>query len=276
MENAEEIRIRIGQQTEVLIDNIPTFINYVPTHEDIIQIMQKACNYSLYAYDKEISQGFITLQGGHRIGFVGRAIYENNQLISIDNFNALNIRLAKQIANADEFILPHITYNGKFCSSLIISPPGIGKTTLLRELTKHLSDGTPINRSYKICLIDERNEISACVNGTPQFDVGKRTDIFYSIDKSEGIMISIRSMSPEIIVTDEISTEADIYTIKKALLSGVKVLASAHGDSIKDIFEKLPQITTINAFEKYVLIQRNGNVVNPLIIYNRQEVTNDK
>lgn len=271
---AEEIRLRVYQKAEIVANKKFYQIDFTVSSDDIINIMQKAFHYSLYAHDKELSNGFITLNGGHRMGFSGQATYKQNVLISLGNFNSLNIRLARQVKNADINILPNLIEQDEFQSSLIISPPGVGKTTLLRELTKNLSEGSSYNRSYKVSLIDERNEISSCVDGVSQMDVGARTDIFYMIDKSDGINMAIRSMSPEIIVTDEIGTDNDVSSIKKALLSGVKILASAHGASFEDVFRKMPQIISLNAFENYIVIHRVDNIIYPLQIHTHSsEVT---
>ena len=172
--------------------------------------------------------------------------------------SSLNFRVARQVIGAGDKIINLIKKNGIFENTLIISPPGVGKTTVLRDIVRQIS-----NCGYEVSLIDERTEIAACFNGIPQNDVGKRTDVMDGVNKDDGIRMMVRSMRPDFVATDEIGTDDDAEAIMYAINSGVKVIATAHGNNIQDLnrSERLKKLIEHGLFKKIIVMSNTGVVV---------------
>lgn len=239
----DEIRLRTNKPLSFVVNNTIRYITsdsgdkYILSKEDILGVYRALCENSLYAYIDEIKNGFITIKGGHRVGFVGRVIRNDEKIVNIKDINSINIRIAREIkgcARAIYDILPYkIGDMDEIKSALIISPPGGGKTTVLRDLTRLISDG-----GKKVGVVDDRCEISAMYSGMAQNDIGKNTDVIENSGKSLGIEILMRTMSPNVIVTDEIVSEKDVEAICMAHGSGVAIIASVHGNSFDEILNK--------------------------------------
>lgn len=261
-----ELRLRIGQPISIdyaglyflcekgITDKYNEAI--LCTKNMINEIMNNVTEKSLYAYNEEIKQGFITTKGGIRIGLCGECVYEGANIKTIKSFTSLNIRIPHQIRNCSLKILPYIT-TPDIQSTLILSPPGGGKTTILKDLSYQIS-----NRFFKnVLIIDERNEIANCVNGMPQNNVGEFCDIITNSSKQFGLENGIRSMKPEIVITDEIANQGDIDAIEYALGCGVKVIATAHCCSLNElkIKQNFDKIINNKLFDRYVVLStRNG------------------
>lgn len=234
-DNLEEIRIRVKCPIVLKFNGEEKLINYIPNSEDMLTIMQLICENSIYSYQKQISSGFVTLQGGHRVGVVGSCVIENNRVINIKYINSFNFRIAKQVIGAGKLVLKYILHDNKVLNTLIVSPPGHGKTTILRDVARLLSTGTDDFYGFDVGIIDERSEIASLYKGIPQNNVGMRTDIIENISKSDGMKILVRSMAPKVIIADEIGIEEDVYAINYALCSGCKGIFTAHGSNFEDI-----------------------------------------
>ncbi len=277
-EKAEEIRIRLDRNITfktfdkeyfVLknMDISEIFLEdkiYKPTIEDISQTIETMSDYSIYALEQELKNGFITLKGGFRVGITGKVIIEDNKIKTIRNISSINIRIAREIIGCSNHILKYI-YTPNIKSTMIISPPNCGKTTLLRDIIKNISDC-----KENVGLIDERSEIAGTYMGKIQLDVGKRTDILDRCPKSEGMLMLLRSMSPSVIAVDEIGSNDDIYAIEKISNSGIKIICTIHAYNMEDIKQKnnLKNILNKKIFERYIILNRKNGICNVDKIYN--------
>jgi stage III sporulation protein AA len=261
-EKLQEIRLRVGQPLIMQYDNKEMlYQDMIVTREDISQCMQYVSEYSIYAYQEDIRQGFITVRGGHRIGLIGKAVFENGNIKSQKFISFINIRVAHQVLGCADSVMEFVTKDGKLSHTLIISPPGCGKTTLLRDIIRQLSFGTT-QKPHKICVVDERSEIAACFEGVPQNDVGPRTDVLDCCFKATGMLMLIRSMSPDIIAIDEIGGSADIDAIKYIINCGCTVIGTVHGFSCEDILHKpdLQSLIKKNIFSRLIVLSANHGV----------------
>lgn len=240
LKNIQEIRLNIDKPIIVLSNNKEIILNYKVLDRDLKAIMQKISNYSLYAFEEEIRQGYITIEGGHRIGLSGQCVMEKGTVKTIKNISSMNIRVCREVKGCSRQIINSIIENGQVLNTLIISPPKCGKTTMLRDLTRNISDGIDsVNfLGKRTVVIDERSEIASCFRGVPQMDVGFRTSVYDSCLKSEGMIMAIRSMAPEVITCDEIGTYKDIESLVLAYNSGVNIIATIHGNNIEDLYKR--------------------------------------
>lgn len=291
--NIEEIRLRVNKPLIINGDSQDYFYNdingdldlvmrnpYIVTKEDIEDTFQIICKYSVHSFMDDIKKGFITLRGGHRIGIVGKVIIENGQVKNIKHISSLNIRVSREIKGCSKKVLPHIIKNkNQINNTIIISPPQCGKTTILRDIVRNISNG---NREYgfsgvKVALIDERNEIAGSCMGIAQLDVGMRTDVMETCPKDLGIMMVLRSMSPNVIVTDEIGNEKEIKALYTALNGGVSLITTVHGDSIEDILHRteLKRLLDGDLFRKVIILSsRNGpGTIEKFMIYRKRDGT---
>lgn len=244
----QEIRLRAGRPVTVQYGGKFRFLSRAGTTDDagnaliseaeeVRACVMNATEHSIYAYNDDIKNGYITLQGGVRLGICGEAVTENAKIITIKNYSAVNIRIPHEILGFASGIMPDIVANN--CSALILSPPGAGKTTLLRDIARQLSDG-----GRNVLIIDERGEIACCAGGVPSMDVGTRTDVYTGGSKRHAVECGIRAMRPDVIVTDEIFGDEDAEILKEAAGSGISVIASAHASdprsfATRGISEKL-------------------------------------
>ena len=236
----EEIRIRVKMPIILKLGQAEILIEYKPSQEEILEILQQICDNSIYSYQNQICNGFITIPGGHRVGIAGNVVIKDGKVINISYISSLNFRIAKQIIGASDKIIKYVinsNYKNSIYNTLIVSPPGVGKTTILRDLIRRLSNGIEQMqfKGLTIGVVDERGEIAAMYRGVPQNDLGCRTDILDGIPKHIGMPMLIRSMSPNVIVADEIGNKEDTEAIKYAMCCGIKGIFTAHGSSLEDI-----------------------------------------
>ena len=292
LQQLEEIRIRTNTDTLLISGGREYSLRDGGeiTAEVLEEILNRLLDYSYYAYEEELSRGYITIEGGHRVGICGRVTLENGQVHLIKDVSSLNIRRSREITGASEKILGAVLSPAKapaesvpnagipagcggdrspvpsdtsgVCPSaaecgrmvvrntLIISPPKCGKTTMLRDLARNLS-----NAGFRIGICDERSEIAGCYDGKTSYDLGPRTDVLDGCPKADGILMLIRAMSPDVVMTDEIGKPEDAAAIRSALSAGVKIITTIHGSSFEDAAKSaVGGLITDHVFETLIFL----------------------
>jgi stage III sporulation protein AA len=254
----EEIRIRINRPIEITMKGIPRFIAYVIQPEDAAQLLNKISQFSLYTMEEELKRGYITVAGGHRIGLAGKVILEAGMVKAIRDISSFNIRIAKEKIGIADPLIPFIR-EGNWLHAMIIGPPQTGKTTLLRDIARVISTGDQNIRAEKVGIVDERSEIAGCINGVPQLTFGPRVDILDACPKAEGMMMMIRSMSPDVLIVDEIGRKEDAEAIMEAVNAGIRLIMTTHGSSIQEIKNRpsLKEILEREIFQRFILLNRD-------------------
>lgn len=274
-EYLQEIKLRIGQPLILVYKGeelVPGGIRdkpHIVTAEEIRETLDYVSGYSLYALEQEMRQGFITIEGGHRVGVTGQAILEEGKVRNIKYISSINIRMAHEVPGCADKVFPYITYNRQLAHTMIISPPGCGKTTLLRDIVRQVSDGNEWVRGMTVGVVDERSEIGGSYMGIAQNHLGVRTDVLDGCPKAEGMIMLIRSMGPQVIAVDEIGMESDVHAIEYAMHCGCKMLVTAHGSSIEEIAKKpeLDRMIEAQAFERYIVLENKEQVGQVSAIY---------
>jgi len=275
-DSAEEVRVREGRPLEIVYGGGYGFLNadgslgplpdsaYRPSREDCVRLLELLTNHSVYSFEEELKRGFITVRGGHRVGLAGRTVLEHGKVKQIRDVCGFNIRLARELKDTGKAVLPRImdAEARTVHHTLVVSPPQAGKTTLIRDLARLISYGSwPSHlpgEGRKVGIVDERSELAACERGVPRFDVGPRTDVMDGCPKAEGMMMMIRSMSPEVLIVDEIGREEDAEAVREAMHAGIRVIASAHGRSPEDILKRpaLRGLAEEEFFGRFVVLSR--------------------
>ncbi len=275
--NVEEIRLRNGLPLNIYCMNSDYFvtedglitknkdIGKLVTKQDIIKTFQLISNYSVYAFEEEIKNGFITLKGGHRVGIGGKVLYKNNEVEKIKNISSLNIRIAREKIGVSNKLMQYIVEpSNTIYNTLIVSPPKCGKTTILRDMIRNLSNGLEkFNfKGLKVGVIDERSELAGMYNGIAQHDLGPRVDVLDGCNKKDGTMMLLRAMSPDIIAMDEIGSRDDVEAIHEILKAGVKIIATVHGSSIEDLRSRksLDMLIRDKIFKRYIILDNSKGI----------------
>jgi stage III sporulation protein AA len=226
--------------------------------EEILKTLELMSENSIYAFQDDIRNGFITLAGGHRVGIAGKVVLENGIIKNIKDISALNIRICREVKGCSKKVIKYILNSGSVYNTMIISPPQCGKTTMLRDIARAISNGIPEYnfKGVKVGIIDERSEIAACYRGVPQNDVGVRTDVMDTCPKKLGMELMLRSMSPQVLITDEIGNQGDAEAVAAVLNSGVKIITAAHGYNISELRSRYEVIKMIERkiFERFIVL----------------------
>lgn len=266
IEKITEIRIRLLKKIVVAIGSKYFYLSedgltgnelkaIVAEKTLIDDIVKKACENSVYAYDNQIKNGFLTVCGGIRIGLTGEVVFDKNSVKTLKNINSLVIRVPHEIKGCSLPIMPYLVEK-KFLNALIVSPPGGGKTTMIRDIIYQLSQKS---YCFNVLLVDERFEIANCFNGQATLDVGNFCDILSGTNKNYAFENGVKNLKPDIIATDEISNAKDYDSILYASSCGVSILASIHANGIDDLKQKTDfKILLENkVFSRFIILSQN-------------------
>ncbi len=266
-EQIEEIRLRSGQPLALGLQGQEVFLNpegkltseategYRVTLDQVAATWQRMGRFSVYALEEELRRGFLTLAGGHRVGLAGQFLQEEGRLKQV---TSLNVRLAKELPGIAALVLPYLVENGIVLNTMIVSPPQGGKTTLLRDLIRQISTG--VRRlglpGHKVGVVDERSELAGSMDGVPQLDLGPRTDVLDASPKVEGLWLILRSLSPQVIVTDELGGASEAAALSDAARAGVRILATAHARDWSDLWGRngTRLLSEEKIFQRYVIL----------------------
>ncbi len=248
--DTEEIRVR-AERPVLLRGPQSVALGRIASIEECETMLELACAHSLFAYEQELRGGYVTLEDGSRVGICGRL----NPSGSVSMPGSFNIRMAREIKGAADGLMERITHKDRLLSALILSEPGAGKTTVLRDAARQLSA-----LGLQVGVADERGEIAASVNGVPRLDVGDNTDVMGGCAKCRAMELMIRAMSPQVLITDEIATREDAAAVMDASGCGIRVMASAHAGSAAEIARRrdISAIIAAGAFDKVLLLKRRG------------------
>ena len=253
----EEVRLRAGQMPMVVLngEELPLPADGPVSERELSLTLEVATRASTHTALEQLRQGYFTLRGGHRVGLCGTAVTEDGRVKSFRHLSSLNIRIAHVVSGCGEEVLTRLRAGGSFPNTLILAPPGGGKTTLLRDLVRLLSNG-----GTRVGLADERGEVAALWEGVPQFDVGEHTDVLEGCPKAVGLMLLLRGMNPQILACDEVTDPADCAALERCSNSGVGLLATLHARKVEDLAQK-PLYRALLArglFHRAVVIHRDS------------------
>ena len=232
---AEEVRLRVGRPLALVLPWGERWLEGNPvTGRDLEQLVELASGASFHAVADQVRRGYLTVAGGHRIGLCGSAVLREGEVQGLRNLSSADLRIARQLPGAGEGVLERLCREGRLESTLILAPPGLGKTTLLRDLIRRVSQGEGCH-PLRVALADERGEVAALYRGVPQLEVGPRTDVMEGCPKAQGLMLLLRAMNPQVLAVDEITAPEDVAALRTAVGCGVTLLATAHGRDREDL-----------------------------------------
>lgn len=279
LEHLEEIRVREDRPLEINTRGEYYFLTatgsltehaseaYIPSKVEVHQLLDLMTNHSLYTMEEQLRRGYVTIAGGHRVGLAGRTVLTQGKVSHLREISSFNIRIAREVPGAASGVLPHLLNlkHHRIHHTLLVSPPQHGKTTLLRDLARCIASGHWYHpdarwKALKVGIVDERSEIAGCIKGVPSFDLGYRTDVLDCCPKAEGMMMLIRSMSPDVLIVDELGREDDIVAVRESVHAGVTVIASAHGNDLEEISKRPGLGTLLNEglFSRVVMLKRTA------------------
>ncbi|RIU96063.1 stage III sporulation protein AA [Oceanobacillus picturae] len=279
----QEIRCRLNKQLEIILNTRNEWDTAITlTKQDFTYMVNQLSEFSLYRMEDELREGYITIEGGHRIGIAGKVNTMQGAVKAIQHITFLNIRVAKERIGCADKIMPSL-YHQDYLNTLFVGPPQTGKTTLLRDTARQIASGWKNISARKVGIVDERSEIAGSIKGVPQHNIGPRADVMDACPKAEGMMMMIRSMSPEVLVVDEIGSKKDVQALLEAINAGVIIISSIHGKSLEEL-KKRPSLYNLfeqHVFQRFILLDRKQIPGQVSKVYNEygeiiSEVTEDR
>jgi stage III sporulation protein AA len=235
---------------------------FKPDKSQIFKCVELIGGYSVYAFEEEIRNGYVTLPGGHRVGMTGKAVVEGGRVKTLKNINGLNVRISHEVKGCADDVMGFVVKNGGVVlHTMIISPPGCGKTTLLRDVARQLSDGVNgLITGRSVGIVDERSEIAGCYMGVAQNDVGSRTDVLDACPKKEGMLMLLRGMGPKVVVVDEIGGDGDARAVEDVITGGAAIICTAHGAAPEETFKRpsMAKLFETRVFERFIFLEAPG------------------
>lgn len=269
----QEIRLRLNKPIEFVFNDSVRWVDVFPSEKDFIFVLNQLSEFSLYRMEDELREGYMTIEGGHRVGLAGKVNTLNGVVKAIKHITFMNIRIAKEKIDSARSIIPYL-YENSYLNTLLIGPPQTGKTTLIRDLTRIISTGWRHINAQKVAVIDERSEIGASIKGVPQHNLGLRTDVMDACPKAEGMMMVIRSMSPEVLIVDEIGSKQDVNALMEAINAGVTIICTIHGRSLAELKNRPSLFPIFNQriFHRMILLKHHHTPGYVEEIYDENEV----
>lgn len=276
MGRLQEIRLRVNSPCIFVVDRREQYPSRagelsldisrgaVLDKEEMTAIFNHICNYSPYAYENQLRQGYLTVAGGHRVGIFGQVVMEGEKVALMKQVQFLHIRIVHEVRGVAKDIMPYLYDNGSFLNTLVVSPPGAGKTTMLRDIAAAVSDGNSCHTGMQVCIIDERSEIAGSFMGVPQTHVGIRSDVLDGCPKAIGMLMAVRAMGPQLLVVDELGLKADYDALICAAGCGIHLLASIHGNDFQDVINKHTDKEALfkEIFRRFIILgwqKKNGS-----------------
>lgn len=280
-ERLEEIRLRLFHPVELNFhDQVIWIETCIFSRADSIHLLKQLSEHSLYRMQHELKEGYITTAGGHRVGLAGEVSTDQGTIKQLQYITFFNIRIAKEIHNVAIPFIPYLKHGSRFFNTLLIGPPQTGKTTILRDLARIMGGDMEKTNALKVGIIDERSEIAASYQGIPQHNIGMRTDVMDACPKVEGLMMMIRSMSPDVLIVDEIGKKEDVQALMEAITAGVTIICTVHGQSLHEIKKRpsLQQLFLQEVFQRFILLRRPEQQVYTVNVMNKdgQEIYSKK